>query len=403
MKRFHFRTLLILACCAAAGMHGLLSDSPQWMAGAEAQEDGEKQPTMTIGSPAPALEIENWVQDGNGFFKPVTDFETGKVYVVEFWATWCGPCIASMPHLAALQNEYRGRDVQLISISDEDLETVEKFLERETKNEAGEATTFKEVTSAYCLTSDPDRSVHTDYMKAAGQGGIPTAFIVGKDGLVEWIGHPMKIDEPLAQVVDGTWNRESFKEEFEAETKFQQALQVVGRLASTGKYEQALAEVEKQLEAKGPAAIQERWVMIRQRVKLSAGMIDDELVNYFGDELERAKGKPMEVVRHALSFYQVSREHKGLEPLMKSAVDSLKQEAAAAKGTEGAFLHDTLAKLHQSLGDLKAAVEAQAKAVEFAQGRMKERMQEELEALQKALEAPSETESADDAAEEPAE
>ncbi len=85
---------------------------------------------LTIGSNAPALDIEHWVQNGNGKFKPVTKFVNGKVYVVEFWATWCGPCIQSMPHLAKLQTEYADKGVQLISISDEDLETVEKFLDR---------------------------------------------------------------------------------------------------------------------------------------------------------------------------------------------------------------------------------------------------------------------------------
>ncbi len=74
---------------------------------------------LGIGSRAPELDIEHWIQDGNGFFKPVTTFEQGKVYVVEFWATWCGPCIQSMPHLAELQNKYRGQNVQIVSVSDE--------------------------------------------------------------------------------------------------------------------------------------------------------------------------------------------------------------------------------------------------------------------------------------------
>jgi len=75
----------------------------------------------------------------------------------------------------------------VVSVSDEDLETVKGFLEEESGDK-----TFAEITRNYCLTTDPDGSVYEDYMKAANQQGIPTAFIVGKSGLVEWIGHPME-------------------------------------------------------------------------------------------------------------------------------------------------------------------------------------------------------------------
>ena len=111
--------LIGLMCCAVGGWALI----PEKVA---AQELG-------IGSKAPALNIEHWVQDGNGFFKPVTKFENDKVYVVEFWATWCGPCIASMPHLAELQNKYRGNGVQVISVSDESLDEVKDLLGK--KNE----------------------------------------------------------------------------------------------------------------------------------------------------------------------------------------------------------------------------------------------------------------------------
>ena len=144
---------------------------------------------LTIGSEAPALDVEHWVQNGNGKFEPVTKFAPGKVYVVEFWATWCGPCVQSMPHLAALQTEYADKGVQIVSISDEDLDTVQEFLDREIRGAAeppgeedGEDTekqTYRNLTSAYCLTTDPDQSSYQDYMQAAAQAGIPTASIVG--------------------------------------------------------------------------------------------------------------------------------------------------------------------------------------------------------------------------------
>ena len=117
---------------------------------------------LTIGSDAPPLDVEHWVQNGNGKFSPVTKFKAGNVYVVEFWATWCGPCVMSMPHLAQLQQDYADKGVQLVSISDEDLETVTKFLGKKVRGE--DEKTYKELTSVYCLTTDPDGSTQKDYI-----------------------------------------------------------------------------------------------------------------------------------------------------------------------------------------------------------------------------------------------
>ncbi len=184
---------------------------------------------LTIGSDAPPLDIEHWLQDGEGFFKPVKEFEDNKVYVIEFWATWCGPCIQNMPHIAELQKQYRGQDVQIIGVSDETKEEVTEFLDQEHPQLEKK---MAEVTSAYSLTTDPDRSAHEDYMEASNQQGIPTAFIVGKDGKIEWIGHPAAMDPVLEKVVKDSWDREAFKEEQRLEQELQENLHKVERTSN---------------------------------------------------------------------------------------------------------------------------------------------------------------------------
>lgn len=59
------------------------------------------------------------------------------------------------------------------------------------------------------LASDNDRSSYDDYIKSAGISSIPTAFIVGKDGKVEWIGDPQNVVRPLDLVLSGKWDRTS--------------------------------------------------------------------------------------------------------------------------------------------------------------------------------------------------
>lgn len=143
---------------------------------------------LQVGSEAPELSVANWVQGS-----PVSEFEEGKVYIVEFWATWCGPCIAGMPHLAEIQKTY-GDKVQVIGISSETQQTVLSGLQGihphvPTKTVAQVAD--------YTLAVDNNGRTNAAYMKAAQIGTIPNAFLVGKDGRIKYIGHPGKIDNAL--------------------------------------------------------------------------------------------------------------------------------------------------------------------------------------------------------------
>jgi len=307
------------------------------------------------------LNIEHWVQDGNGFFKPVTEFEKDKVYVVEFWATWCGPCIASMPHLAELQNKYRGNGVQIISVSDESLDEVKDLLGKK-NDELGK--TFAEITAPYSLTTDPDRSVYDDYMTAAMQEGIPTAFLVGKTGIVEWIGHPVELDEPLAAVVAGNWDREAFKKEMVAQQNMQENMQRLSMLASAGKFAEAIELVEAQVKVATTDASKKQWVEIKHSLKLSGGLLDDESIAFFRKQVESLKGDPYGLARFSFNVYGQAQQGVDVKPLLGFVMEAVDAATKNVDPQMKPLMFNTLAMLASEAGDLKKAIAAQQAAVD---------------------------------------
>lgn len=356
-------------------------------AGAPCMVFAEDEPApLTIGDDAPAIDVEHWVQDGGGRFKPVTEFEPGNVYIVEFWATWCGPCIASMPHISELQEKYADQRVQVVSISDEPLETVTQFLAK--KSQVDPEKTYGDITANYCLTTDPDRSEHAAYMEAAGQNGIPTAFIVGKDAKIEWIGHPsLGMDEVVEQVLADSWDREKYRKRLEMEQTLEQQLQKIAGLVYGGKADEAyaafdalVAEIEDEdLKARVESA---RVQIDRMVFQVAVEGDQERAVEMLPRVVEGLGGSPAAagmlcslVVRRIDSGDEVS------EPLAAAAIEQLEAALENDPGMYEAPLRMLLAKLLKHTGDAARAVEVMEQAIENAPEEQKEELQRVLDEI----------------------
>ena len=131
-------------------------------------------PESAVGKPFPALKVE--------FLGAKPDYE-GKARIVEFWATWCPPCRASIPHLNETYKKFKDKGLIVVGITDEAKAKVEQF-------RTG-------VPMDYSVATDPSGAL----LKELGIEGIPHAFVLNKKGVVVWQGHPMELKEATLEKV----------------------------------------------------------------------------------------------------------------------------------------------------------------------------------------------------------
>ncbi|MGY8731927.1 MAG: redoxin family protein [Pirellulales bacterium] len=129
----------------------------------------------------------------------------GKVVVIDFWATWCGPCLAAMPHLEELQKKYSNQNVSFIGFSiDADRQALTKFLENRVL--AWPIIIDDIVVDATKIADDAvAASWEMPSTTTCGITGIPALVVIGRDGKVVAMVHsPQDLETELARITNTT-------------------------------------------------------------------------------------------------------------------------------------------------------------------------------------------------------
>jgi len=158
------RTLGIVAALAGLAALALVLRQPREGVAPPPAFAGQSGNFSPFDTPRPVPEVPFADRDGRA--RILADWK-GRVVLLNFWATWCGPCVAEMPALDRLQKDLGGGDFEVVTVSvdREGMKSVAPFMAR------------------YQLTAlapylDPDAAL----FRAFGQKALPVTYLIGRDG-----------------------------------------------------------------------------------------------------------------------------------------------------------------------------------------------------------------------------
>jgi thiol-disulfide isomerase/thioredoxin len=329
-----------------------------------------------LGDAAPPLSVAKWLKG-----TPVTSLK-GKVNVVEFWATWCGPCKDSIPHLTKLAKKYKGK-VNFTGVSVMEVEpgkTDPKYIAKVSDfvKKMGKSMDYN------VAVDKSDNVMAKTWLEAAEQDGIPTAFVINKEGKIAWIGHPQgDLDAVLTKVLAGKYDIEEEKErkekvEEEVEEREKRFRPLQEAVASND--ERAIVRELDKLFVWDP-----RLELPYGTLKFEMLLVADEPAAYtYGRKLADGLYKNEPSMLNNMAWEIVDDANKMQNPDYALAIYIAEKAVALSKSADPHSL-DTLALAYFKSGDMTKGIATQEKAVSLA---MKDKSvdKEILEEMKKRLE-----------------
>ncbi|MHC4129978.1 MAG: TlpA family protein disulfide reductase [Planctomycetota bacterium] len=301
---------------------------------------------LAVGDQAPGLNIETWVKGQE------VKIEPGKVYIIEFWATWCAPCKKSIPHLTELQKKYGPDKLVIVGITDEAQEIVESFVQKQGDN------------MDYTVATDRRGACNRLWMRAAGLQGIPAAFIVDRGGKVAFIGNPLDdaFDQTLASVMSGRFDPALQKQAAPILKSARRARTVRNWRMALRHYDQVI-EMDAMVFA--DVAI-ERFSMILLDMKDSDEAYEYARSGLIDGKFAKDSGALRMLAEEIATNPDIERAGRDLEVAMVAADKSLQLEGRRDPESLAA-----VALVHYHRGEIQEAVQLQTRAYFLARPEVK--------------------------------
>lgn len=353
---------------------------------------------LKVGDPAPATRPETMLQG-----EMVKDFQKGEVYVFECWASWCGPCIAAIPHLNELHKQMGKKGVVITGVnvweSERDAASAQRA--KDFLKSQGDKMSYRVALGGKAFIKD--------WLESAEVNGIPHAFVVA-EGKIAWTGHPAQLTaEMLGDILTGT----PLAAAPPVTDKIpQRRLSKPAVPAGTAPNDPEMAAAQAKLDALSEAMRARDWDAAEKALPAAAGVLPKQEGQELRDSIEAqiglARGDPTKF--YAQLQKVADEEFDDPEALNEIAWRLLTMKAFAQKPNlvlaekcavqsvkltreEHPDKLDTLARLRWLQGKKEEAIRLQIKSVDKAEsGPMREALQKTLDAMLKGILPPADDE-----------
>jgi thiol-disulfide isomerase/thioredoxin len=207
----------------------------------------DQMPTLLVGDPAPKIQVSEWVKGTR-----ISEFRKGDVYVIDYWSTWCSPCIAAMPHMTDLQKRYARDRVHVIGLTSLDKygnskKAVREFVSKH-QEKMGYAVAIDQ-TAEKAYQGVFQGRMAWSYLAAAKADFIPSVFIIDREGRLAYVGLPDQAEETIKKIVEGSFDMKAAATKYRSEcialpryneflsdlkgTRYEHAFALAGHLVKT--------------------------------------------------------------------------------------------------------------------------------------------------------------------------